>query len=78
MVFVTILSIDKKDNEEKYNKALDACKWMAENDKTETFTFQELPDGGIKIFNPQGRNQAFRRGSYFFKTMQINYEVYWE
>lgn len=77
-MFVTILSIDKKENEELYNKALEACKWMVENDKTKTFSFQELPDGGIKIFNPQGKDQALKRGSYFFRKHNIHYEVFWE
>ncbi|MFA5366056.1 MAG: hypothetical protein WC325_12815 [Candidatus Bathyarchaeia archaeon] len=75
---MTILFIDKKDNAELYNKALEACNWMKEHDKNKDFTFIELPEGGIKIFSPQGKNQAFRRGSYFYQTLKISYEVFWD
>lgn len=77
-MFVTVLSIDKNENKELYDKVVETCKWCATNDKTKNFTFTELPNGGIKISNPQGKDQAFRRGHYFHRKHGVHYEVFWE
>jgi hypothetical protein len=77
-MFITILGVTKKENEEVYNKILEACKWMVDNDKSKDFTFREVPGGGIIINNPQGKNQAYKRGAYFRKKHGVYYEVRWE
>jgi hypothetical protein len=76
MVHVTILSIDKKEESELFEKVIAACDYCVEHDST--FAYETPETGGIRIFSPRGRNQAYKRGHYFFLKFGVHYEVIWQ
>jgi len=77
MVHVCILTISQKESPDLFQQVINTCDFCVNKDKT--FTYETQPGGeGIKIFCPLGKNQAYRRGSYFHKKHGINYEVMWE
>jgi len=62
----------------KTEDALKACKWIVEEKKDPSFTYNAPEEGDyIDVFSPN-RNTAYKRGSYFRLKFGLYYEVMYE
>lgn len=77
MVYVCILTISQKESPDLFQQVINTCDFCVNKDKTFSYVIQ--PEGeGIKITCPLGRDQAYKRGKYFFLKHTVHFEVLWE